>query len=233
MKCFRQLPITLVALTGLAGSGKDTVADVLVQHHGFIKLAFAEALRAEVSAAFSFDLAHLTQRETKEHPISALALDRCLDPGFLIRMQDALLTLGHINNREDIRELAPVFSAPRSPRQILQWWGTEYRRAQDPDYWITRTHQAIAILVECGRDRFVLSDCRFENEAALVRRLQGSIWQVVRPGIAPVLGAHVSETEGNQFLPQVLLDNTGDIRHLQLQALAACNRLQLVEATNV
>ena len=220
MKCFRQLPITLVALTGLAGSGKDTVADVLVDHHGFAKLAFADALRTEVAAAFNIDPEHLTRRETKEHPISALALERCLDPVFVECMGAVFKTA----------RLSPPWSVPRSPRQILQWWGTEYRRAQDPDYWINKAYQAIAILVECGRDRFVLSDCRFENEAALVRRLQGSIWQVVRPGIEPVQGSHVSETEGNQFLPHVLLGNTGDIRHLQLQALAACNRLQLAEA---
>jgi hypothetical protein len=216
MKCPRLLSITLVALTGLSGSGKDTVADVLVDHHGFAKLAFADALRTEVATAFNIDPAYLVQRETKEHPLTTLALRRCMDSEF-VRVMVNHLSMGELD-------------APRSPRQILQWWGTEYRRAQDPDYWVNKAHRAMAILVECGRDRFVISDCRFENEAALVRRLDGSIWQVVRPGIAPVQGAHVSETEGNQFLPHVLLGNTGDIHHLQLQALAACNRLTLAKA---
>ncbi len=225
MNCVRQLPITLIALTGLAGSGKDTVADVLVDRHGFAKLAFADALRTEVSTAFNIDPQYLTRRETKEHPISSLALDHCLDPGFVACMDLMFNRAG----------LSPqLLSVPRSPRQILQWWGTEYRRAQNSDYWANKAYLAMAILVECGRDRFVFSDCRFENEAALVRQLDGSIWQVVRPGIAPIQGAHISETEGNQFLPHVLLGNTGDIRHLQLQALAACNRLRLAEgATHV
>ncbi len=221
MTCPSLNPITLVALTGLAGSGKDTVADVLVEQRGFVKLAFADALRKEVAAAFDIDPIHLTQRETKEHPISALTLYRCLDIGFSDCIAGVFNAAG----------LSPkLLHVPRSPRQILQWWGTEYRRAQDPDYWIKKTCQAIAILAECGRDRIVISDCRFENEADMVRRLDGSIWQVVRPGIAPVAGAHISETEGNQFLPHVLLGNTGDIRHLELQALAACNRLTLAEA---
>lgn len=221
MNFTRLKPITLVALTGLAGSGKDTVADVLVQTHGFIKLAFADALRAEVAAAFAIDVAHLTQRETKEHPISALALDRCLDPAFVKCMGMLFWKAG----------LSPqLMSVPRSARQILQWWGTEYRRAQDPDYWTTQADNAIYTHQRAGHTRFVISDCRFDNEAAMVRLLEGAIWQVVRPGIEPVPGAHISETEGNQFLPHVLLGNTGDIRHLQLQALAACNRLQLQEA---
>ena len=209
-------PITLVALTGLAGSGKDTVADTLVQHHGFVKLAFADSLRAEVAVAFDIAPAYLTVRETKEHPISALAVDKCIDPAFVSCVEHLLARAG----------LSPqLLAAPRSPRQILQWWGTEYRRVQHPDYWVKKVHNKITTPTSCGRDRFVISDCRFENEAALVRHFGGSIWQVVRPGITPAQGSHISETEGNQFLPHVLLGNTGDIRHLQLQALAACNRI--------
>lgn len=224
MNCTRLKPITLVALTGLAGSGKDTVADTLVHHHGFVKLAFADALRAEVAAAFAIDPAHLTRRETKEHPISALALDRCLDYSFAKCMAQVLWAAGQSPQQ---------MSAPRSARQILQWWGTEYRRAQDPDYWTTQADNAIYMYQRAGHSRFVISDCRFENEASMVRLLEGTIWQVVRPGITPASDAHVSETEGSQFLPHVLLGNTGDIRHLQLQALAACNRLQLGEIAHV
>lgn len=35
----------LIALTGYAGSGKDTIADHLVESHGYVKLAFADPLR--------------------------------------------------------------------------------------------------------------------------------------------------------------------------------------------
>jgi len=219
--CIHRLPITLVALTGLAGCGKDTVADVLVEQHAFTKLAFADTLRAEVAAAFAIDPAYLTQRETKEHAISALALDRCLDRAFVARMEHVLHPVGIYPT---------VMAKPRSPRHIMQWWGTEFRRAQNPDYWTIQTCNYIARRQLDGLSRFVISDCRFENEATLVRQLGGSIWQVVRPSLAPTPGAHVSETEGSQFLPDVLLGNTSDIGHLQLQALAACNRLQLKEA---
>lgn len=46
----------LIALTGHAGAGKDTTADLLVAHAGFRRLAFADALRGEVSNAFSVSL---------------------------------------------------------------------------------------------------------------------------------------------------------------------------------
>lgn len=219
--CILRYPPALVALTGLAGSGKDTVADTLVQHRGFVKLAFADALRSEISAAFNVESTLFTQRETKEHPISALAVDHCLDPAFVKCVANIFRVAGLPQS---------LLSTPRSPRQILQWWGTEYRRALNQKYWTDKLLAKMVTLVQQGHKRFVISDCRFETEAAMVRSLQGVVWQVVRPGIAPVPGAHVSETEGGQFLPNALLGNTHGIDHLQLQALAACNRLQLAEA---
>lgn len=35
----------IIGLSGYAQSGKNTVADILVDHHGFIALAFADAIR--------------------------------------------------------------------------------------------------------------------------------------------------------------------------------------------
>lgn len=40
----------LVGLVGPAGAGKDAVAGLLVEHHGFAQVAFAEKLRAFVRA---------------------------------------------------------------------------------------------------------------------------------------------------------------------------------------
>lgn len=36
---------SLIGLTGFAGSGKDTVADILVDKYGYVKVAFADPLR--------------------------------------------------------------------------------------------------------------------------------------------------------------------------------------------
>lgn len=201
-----------IGLTGPAGSGKDTVADLLVVHAGFVKLAFADALRAEVVDAFCIDPAFLTQRETKEQPMRCLALSRCLDQGFVIRM------IGLHTQRGEALNL----DAPRSPRQILQWWGTDYRRHQRNDYWTGQASRKIERLLGDGlAGRIVLTDCRFADEAALVRTLGGQVWQIKRDGMDVAPGAHESEVTGDGFKPEVVLNNSHTVRHLQERVMEA------------
>ena len=42
----------LIALYGGQGAGKDTVANILIQYHGFIKLSFAQVLKDAVATIF-------------------------------------------------------------------------------------------------------------------------------------------------------------------------------------
>jgi len=35
----------IIAISGLAGSGKDTAADFLVKNHGFCKISFADEMK--------------------------------------------------------------------------------------------------------------------------------------------------------------------------------------------
>ena len=200
-------PFTLIGLTGPKASGKDTVADLLRTHCGFIKLAFADPLYAEVSNAFGIDMAQLQQRETKEHPMTALALCKCLADGFTARM----INLHHeLGQRIDL-------DAPRSPRQILQWWGTEYRRHQSQNYWVGQTSQRVAFAMKNRfSTKFVITDCRFHNEVDMVRgHYGGQVWQVKRPGCDVPEGTHTSETTGERFNPDAVISNDHDIRHLQ------------------
>ena len=197
----------IIGLTGPAGSGKDTVADLLCTHAGAHKLAFADALRAEIVEAFCIEHVYLTRRETKEHPISTLALRRCLDTAFTGRMliQHQLFNEGQLD-----------LDAPSSPRQIMQWWGTEYRRAATPGYWVSKAARHIHWLHKAlGARLVVITDVRFEDEANLVRNLGGQIWQIKRPGCEVATGAHVSEVTGEAFAPNLVINNSHDLRHLQ------------------
>lgn len=204
----------VIGLTGHIGTGKDTVAQLLHTHCGAHVTAFADALRGEICEAFCIEHMYLTRRETKEHPMSALALNRCMDTAFVDRMVAhhlAGMPQGGIDGeRLDL-------AAPRSPRQIMQWWGTEYRRTNAPGYWTTRTRNHIQWLMSGVNARLVVvSDVRFPNEAEMIRhQLNGYIWQINRPGCNPPAQQHCSEVDGSAFKPDTILNNAHDVRHLQ------------------
>lgn len=65
----------IIGLTGLAGSGKDTVARMLEQDHGFFSLAFADPLRDMIGALLTengISTAWMYDRDLKEKPIDGL-----------------------------------------------------------------------------------------------------------------------------------------------------------------
>lgn len=56
-----------IGITGKAGAGKDTIGDYLVQHHGFLKFAFANPLKCMIDTAFG-PIAW-SDRRVKETPL--------------------------------------------------------------------------------------------------------------------------------------------------------------------
>lgn len=62
----------IIGITGLARSGKDTLADYLVNDHGFIKLSFAAPIRAFVADITGFPLSAMEDGPEKELPLDWL-----------------------------------------------------------------------------------------------------------------------------------------------------------------
>lgn len=63
----------IIGICGLAGSGKDTLADMLCEKYGFVKLSFGSVLKDIVSIIFSWDREKLEgstmeSREWRETP---------------------------------------------------------------------------------------------------------------------------------------------------------------------
>lgn len=172
----------LIGLTGQPGSGKDSCAEAL-RRHGYESIAFADAVRAEIAQAWRIDQRMLSDRPTKEWPLPALAIGMCGDPHFLHWA---------VYNGHSLHE-------PRSARWLMQHWGTEYRRGQDPEYWVRIVERWVRTRAGVGRNHLVVTDVRMANEAALVRGLGGAIFRVHRPELASGLTAatigHASEEQ--------------------------------------
>jgi hypothetical protein len=205
--------VNLIALNGRAAAGKDTAADILVRYAHFQKLAFADALRGEVADAFSIGaMGRLLQdRELKEKAHDALALRHCSAFGFIGAV--AMATRACVNSE--------WLDAPRSPRQILQWWGTEYRRAQDPRHWVKAMNARITQLREDprSRQRFVITDCRFPNEYAYVKTAAARVWRIERAGLPDVENGHASASALESYPVDSTIANDGDLLALRGQVL--------------
>lgn len=78
-----------------------------------------------------------------------------------------------------------LFAKPYSYeiRRLLQWWGTDLRREQDPDYWVRYgMGVALELAVRCPVSTIItFTDVRFKNEAEAIRRAGGRVLQVMAP----------------------------------------------------
>jgi len=65
-------PLKLIGLTGPAGCGKDTVAQILCDTQEFRRIALAEPIRRGIVAMFGIPMEYLTDRILKEQPLDEL-----------------------------------------------------------------------------------------------------------------------------------------------------------------
>ena len=140
----------IIGICGFIGSGKDTVADYLVNFHEFRRESFASTLKDAVAAVFGWDRTMLEGR-TKE----AREWREQVDPWWSTRLDMPTLT----------------------PRWVLQYWGTEVcRRSFHDDIWIASLENKL----RNSRDNVVISDCRFPNEIKSIKDAGGIIVWVKR-----------------------------------------------------
>jgi hypothetical protein len=84
-------------------------------------------------------------------------------------------------------------------RKLLQDLGVG-KRITDPNYWVNQVRMKL-IELRSGPyppDVVFITDCRFVNEAEMLKSLGGVIWRVERPSI-PNTDLHISETELDDY----------------------------------
>lgn len=177
----------VIGLCGGKGEGKDTLAKHLVSKYGFLRLAFADELYAEVAAAYGVTVDELQARDTKEQAQEKFALVRCKDQDFVRAMLD-------LASDDDV--VADYLEAARSPRWVLQHWGTEYRRKTNDGYWRDIVEAQLQ-----DAPRVVITDVRFPDEANLVLKYTGQVRRVkaVPPPEADKAALHSSERALDAF----------------------------------
>jgi hypothetical protein len=101
-------------------------------------------------------------------------------------------------------------------RHFLQHFG-EAIRALDPDFWLDKATAQI----DAVDGPVVVTDVRFENEAAALRdRYSATAVRILRgdADISAALDTHVSEHELDGYATDLVVDNNGPFAHLQSAA---------------
>ena len=112
---------------------------------------------------------------------------------------------------QDLVNLVGWDKAKQEPqvRRLLQDLGISARDLISEDIWVT------AALSSVSKDqRVVITDVRFENEAAIIKSMGGQLWRVKRSGVGPV-NDHVSESEMDGYKVDQIFVNNGTLEELQ------------------
>ncbi|MCL1962229.1 MAG: hypothetical protein FWG56_10795 [Desulfovibrionaceae bacterium] len=174
--------LRLIALTGRAGAGKDSVAATLVRHLNYRSIAFADALRAEIAQAWRIDARMLQDPAAKELDIPTLAIGNCCDTEFMWHAAEFECDL----------------TRPNSPRWIMQRWGDFQKQRHGRDYYAATVAHWIKRQIGAGWRRLVVTDMRFVLELESLRRMSDRLRtvRVLRPGQGIATASqHASETE--------------------------------------
>ena len=182
----------IIGLCGLIGSGKDTIADYLVNSHGFRQDSFAASLKDTLAAVFGWDRTMLEGRTG-----SSRTWREQVDTWWAARLGIPHLT----------------------PRWAMQNLGTEVIREHfHQDIWTASVENKLRKI----NNNVVISDCRFPNEVAAIQAAGGVVvcvkrgtepdWvdlAVTNPNMMPQLypGVHASEYSwaGTKF--DYIIDN--------------------------
>jgi hypothetical protein len=188
----------IVLLVGQAGSGKDTVADLLVKNHNGVKISLAAPIKTFAQIVFGFSDHQLYG------PSSARAETVRVLGGFDSMVYDnynaarwLMDIFGTTHHAEDWYNKYILPHKEVSARHVLQTFGTECGRAVNPDVWVDVAIESAKAQL-ATKDLVVIPDGRFRNEVLAVKAVGGTVIQIRNPdGVSPE--SHASEREQNSI----------------------------------
>lgn len=205
----------IIGICGLIGSGKGTVADILVSEHNFQKISFADKLKDAVAVLFEWD------RELLEGDSTESRYWREQPDEFWSKETGRTIT----------------------PRLVLQEFGTDCMRNGFYDgVWVSFLKKKV---LDNPNTNFVVPDTRFQNEARVIKDLGGNVWcvkrgpdpmwfrQYVDLGVTPPNDVHISEWDWATIPFDFNIYNEGTLDDLKSQVrgrLASTLRLASVVA---
>lgn len=177
----------VIALCGYPTAGKDEAAKCLVEEMEFTRVSFADPLRQSLLALdpmVSQDVGWVSGR-----PFN-----------YGIRLSELIEEIGWTEAKKE-----------PEVRRLLQVMGTEAgREIHGKDCWVDAACRKIQ---SAPTNNIVITDTRFENEVAMVRRMRGIIVHITRAN-AVQINNHPSEMMDYARVSDGTIDNNGTIEDL-------------------
>ena len=185
----------LVGLSGYARSGKDEAAKVLVEA-GWERIAFADKLRQML-----YEINPIIKHERQFNEVLAHQDEEVVSVFYsdnVVRLQTIIDYYGW-----DGYKSTPYGEEIRA---LLQRLGTEGgRKTLWDSIWVD------AALNDLKQDGlYVVTDCRFPNEAGAIKDRGGMVVRITRAGVGPA-NSHASETSLDDWKFDSFIRNDGSL----------------------
>jgi hypothetical protein len=193
----------IIGICGLLGSGKDTLAQILIDKYNFEKLSFASKLKDIVSILFSWN------RKLLEGD-----------------------TLESRKWREEKDEWwSTKLGKDITPRWVLQNIGTDvFRNHFNDNIWLLVVEKT---LMSNLHKNYVITDCRFPNEIQMLKKFGAKIinirrntpnwfYQYLNEDILP-RGVHPSETSWIKTNFDLIIENNDTLEELENKIIKFIN----------
>jgi hypothetical protein len=200
--------MTILALAGKAGVGKDTMANVLVKKHSFTRVSLADPLRELCSKVFRMDYNMFLDHDKKDSSIDRIMLDY----HHIDKIRDIVQNEWGYEITYDMRENMEEYYDEEfeTPRDILRCIGTKLlRNCISRDIWI---ELAMSKIQKIG-PRVVITDCRFPNEREAFAKC-GALLILIKRNDDGSSEGHEHDL-GEEFDYDVVFTNDGELSEFQ------------------
>jgi hypothetical protein len=177
--------MSIIGITGLKRSGKDTISNLLTEKYNFTRYSFADPLKRGVKEMFGFTDEQLWGDEKEK-----------IDDNWGISAREVLQILGTEILQYDIHRHTDKLKDVGRNIWVLRfsiWYKQEIKK--NPNLMV------------------VIPDVRFQHEVDIIKSIGGSMWKVIRPSINNN-DLHPSETEMEKIVADLTIINDSTIENL-------------------
>jgi len=142
-------------------------------------------------------------------------------------LKDMLKTIGLSDEHTEgkLKEVPCDLLSGQTPRYAMQTLGTEWARdIMAKDFWLNLWRAKAQ-----QYDKIVAEDCRFGNEAGLVKSMGGNLWRINRLGYD--YNGHSSETEMEDLKCDLVINNHSNEADLKMMVIGLIGRSICIEKT--